>query len=81
MPVDSDLHYDFGYLLTINRDALLRELAATHSAVANLAVQIAFLKQEETRGTEGAKLQRYETEGLQAAYVEKKWLIKALLDE
>jgi len=79
--MDTDLHYDFSYLLTVDRTALLRELAATHSAVANLAVQISFLKQEEARNTEGAKLRRIETEGLQAAYVEKKWLIKALLDE
>lgn len=81
MPADDDLHYDFSHLLAVDRPTLLRELAAAHSAIANLAVQSAFLRAEESRGTEGARTRRFETDGLQIAYTEKKWLIKALLDE
>jgi len=77
---DTNLHYDFTALLDLTRPELHVELALAHSALANLCVQVAYLKAEEIRGSEGAKIRRLEAEGLRDAYTEKKWLIKTLLD-
>ena len=80
MGVDTDVHYDFTGLCEASVPHLLSELADCHSALANLHVRIAFLRQEEDRGHKQAKETRHEMEGLREAYTEKKWLIKALLD-
>ena len=79
--VDADIHYDFSGLLGVDRPVLLEALADCHAALANLAVRVAFLRQEELRGTQHAKVERIGLEGLAAAYTEQKWLIKMLLEE
>jgi hypothetical protein len=76
---DRTLHYDFSSLTGKPVPDLLTELAEVHSAIANLAVHAAFLRQEEVRATQGAKEQRLEVEGLLAAFTEKKFLILTLL--
>lgn len=78
---DDGLHYDFSYLLDATDAQLLEVLADCHGSLANLVVQAAFLRQEELRGVEHAKLQRLGVEGLVAAYTEQKWLVKTLLEE
>lgn len=79
--VDADLHYDFTELLHASRRQLLTHLADCHSALANLAVRISFLRAEEIRGTKTAREQRVEFEGVRDAYTEKKWLLTQLLKE
>ena len=78
---DADLHYDFAGLVAASQPALLAVLADCHTALANLAVQVAFLRQEELRGVEHARIARVGTEGLVNAYTEQKWLVKTLLEE
>ena len=78
--VDQDIHYDFGGLVEASLPTLLRSLADAHSALANLHVRIAFLRQEEDRGNKDAKETRHQMEGLRDAYTEKKWLIKMLIE-
>lgn len=77
----AELHYDFSDLVTAPQLDLLQVLADCHTALANLAVQVAFLRQEELRGTQHAKVERIGVEGLAAAYTEQKWLVKTLLEE
>jgi hypothetical protein len=79
--LDADLHYDFSGFVTAPQPVLLELLAECHTALANLAARVAFLRQEELRGAEHAKVERIGTEGLMAVYTEQKWLIKTLLEE
>lgn len=79
--VDADLHYDFSGLVAAPQAVLLEILAETHTALANLAIRVAFLRQEELRGVDHARVERIGMEGLTAAYVEQKWLVKTLLEE
>jgi hypothetical protein len=76
------IHIDFLQYLDFDRKALLHELADTHQNIANLAVSIAFLRGEEDRDPKQAhfKAERHSMEGTQAAYIEKKWLLKELLN-
>lgn len=78
--VDPNLHYDYSPLVAASVPHLLIELAEAHSAISNLCIRVSFLRQEELRGMQHAKEMRYEMEGLRDAYVEKKWLIKAILE-
>lgn len=78
---DNDLHFDFIQYLDFDKSGILRELADSHQAIANLHIQIAYLKEEEERGAQGAKVLRRQMEGTRDAYIEKKWLLKTLLEE
>lgn len=79
---DQGIHYDFTGLVEASRATLLVNLAECHTSLANLAVRIAFLKQEEHRaGAKHAGEARLEMEGLRDAWAEKKWLITTLLKE
>ena len=76
------IHLDFLQYLSYSHDELLKELADAHQAIANLAVDIAFLKEEEEReGARHVKALRRQMEGTREAYVEKKWLVKTLLEQ
>jgi hypothetical protein len=81
MTADPNLHYDFTHLITASPRALIYELVDTHSNLANLATRIAFLRAEETRQPKSPdiKAQRIEFEGVEKAYVEKKFLLLHLL--
>jgi hypothetical protein len=77
---DPNLHYDFGPLVSLPVPLLLAELAETHAAIANLIVQVGFLRQEELRSNAPAKEMRIGQEALRDAYIEKKWLLVKLLE-
>jgi len=51
-----------------------------HSELANLILQVGFLRQEELRGQQHAKEQRLAVEAERDAMVEKKWLLKLLVE-
>lgn len=78
------IHLDFTSYQKLDKTGLLTELTDTHQTIANLSVEISFLRAEEERSggqmMEGAKALRREKEGIREAYIEKKWLLKALLD-
>lgn len=77
------IHLDFKHLISATPHRLIMELTDCHETIANLSVQIAFLRGEEERGGDSgqqAKTLRREYEGAREAYVEKKWLVKTLLD-
>lgn len=78
--LDDNLHYDYGNLVEASVKTLLVNLAETHSAISNLHIRIAFLRNEELRGQKSAKEQRNAYEGLLNAYIEKKWLLVKLLE-
>lgn len=78
--VDQNIHFDFTDLLYTPKGELLAILTDTHTQIANLTVQAAFLRAEEIRKTPGAHAERVEKEALRDAYTEKKWLITKLLD-
>lgn len=73
-------HLDFTQYIKLSRSELLKELTDSHQNIANLAISIAYLKGEEERGTQHAKELRRQMEGTQAAYTEKKWLLKTLIE-
>jgi len=72
--------YNFGPLVTTSLPVLLKELAVTHSNIANLCIRIGFLRQEEIRGVSHAKEMRLEFEAKREAEIEKKWLIVKVLE-
>jgi hypothetical protein len=78
--IDPNQHYDFGALVGASVSTLLSVLAETHSAIANLTIRVGFLRQEEMRGADHAKTERAGFEALRDAYIEKKWLVKTLLE-
>lgn len=78
--LDKDGHYDFSQLVYAGKDSLLILLAEAHTALANLHIRIAFLRQEEHRGQQHAKVERLEYEGVRDGWEEKKWLILRLLE-
>lgn len=72
--------FDFSLLLDLDARALLYELADSHTNLANLHVQCAFLRAEKIRDPKGyAPAKLAEMEGELHAYEEKKWLLVALL--
>jgi hypothetical protein len=77
---DPNLHFDYGPLVYLPVHDLLVALAETHSAIANLIIRVGFLRQEELRGTQEAKVMRLEMEALRDAYIEKKWLLVKVLE-
>jgi hypothetical protein len=78
--VAEDAHYDFTKLVPLDVGALLIELADTHTNLANLHVEVGFLKSEKARDPKGySSTKLFEMEGELHAYEEKKWLIVALL--
>jgi hypothetical protein len=80
MTLDPNVDCDFGSLVHASLDVLLITLAEVHSNIANLTLRVGFLKQEELRGVTHAKTERIGFEALRDAYVEEKWLIKAVLE-
>lgn len=80
MAIDHDIHFDFKALVGLRITELFHELAETHSLLANLHIDIAFLRGEEARGVSHAKPERLDKEALLAAYTEKKWLLVKLID-
>lgn len=82
MPLDTNRpQYEFKFLLDADQPTLLRELADTHSKLANLHEEIAFNKALEFADKSPViRAQRTRDEGIRAAYEEKKWLIVRLLE-
>lgn len=79
MNIDYNEHYDFLKLVPMSEGDLVMELAATHTHLAGLHIEIAFLRREEALKTAGAREQRFDAEAVRDAYIEKKWLIMELL--
>lgn len=71
--------WDFALLVDADRHTLLKELAATHTELANLHEEIAFNKvaEVENKALRSARLQ---LEGCRDALIEKKFLLLRLLD-
>jgi hypothetical protein len=78
--VAENSHHDFRKLVALDVSSLLIELADTHTNLANLHVEVGFLKGEKARDPKSyATPKLFDLEGELHAYEEKKWLIVALL--
>jgi len=71
--------WDFALLVDADRPLLLKELADTHSQLANLHEEIAFTRVSEMDNPP-LKGARYQLEGCRDALIEKKFLLLRLLD-
>lgn len=71
--------WDFALLIDAPRPDLYRELAATHTELANLHEEIAFNKVAEAENIT-LRVARIQLEGRRSALVEKKNLLLRLLD-
>lgn len=74
-----DEPWDFALLVDAPRPDLYRELAATHTELANIHEEIAYNRANETSNPL-LKPARYELEGHRDALIEKKFLLIRLLD-
>lgn len=76
----NDDPYDYSYLIDLDSDELLRELATAHGELARLHEEIAFIRAAEAVKDVAQKPQRINDEGHRDALIEKKFLIVRLLD-
>lgn len=74
-----EAEWDFALLVDAPRPDLLRELASTHTELANLHEEIAFNRVGEITNP-SLKPARFELEGRRDALIEKKFLLLRLLD-
>jgi hypothetical protein len=72
------IDWDFHDLRWLSKTELLDELLDTHQNLANLHEKIGWLRAQELSGA--GRGERYESEGVRDAYVEKKYLLLRLID-
>lgn len=79
--LDHQSKFDFTHLRDSSRPLLLDELTSTHTRLANLHSEIAYLRANESKLNPDCKQERILLEGERDALIEEKFLILRLLQE